>query len=93
MIRDLIGGFPSGPAVNAMPHKQAGHMKAIDQIHPDKKPLPKGASTHESPHAIRRYRIFEMSSFLPDLPKALQTRLLQIHEKTAISAGFCVPHC
>jgi hypothetical protein len=31
-----------------MPHKQAGHMKATDQNHPDNKGLAKGASTYES---------------------------------------------
>ena len=42
LFRDLTGGFPSGPAVITTPHKQAGHMKATDQTHPDKMPLPRG---------------------------------------------------
>jgi hypothetical protein len=31
LFRDLVRGFPSGPAVKTVLHKQAGHMKATDQ--------------------------------------------------------------
>lgn len=39
LLRDLTGGFPSGPAAIKAPRKQAGqagHTKATDQTHPIK---------------------------------------------------------
>lgn len=32
----LVGGFPSGPAADIPPRKQAEHMKATDQVIPTK---------------------------------------------------------
>jgi hypothetical protein len=54
LIRDLTGGFPSGPAATKTPHKQAGHMKATDQNPSRQKALAKGASTYESQISSKR---------------------------------------
>jgi hypothetical protein len=55
LIRDLTGGFPSGPAATVMLQKQAGHMKATDHTIMPKTALAKGASTYESPFSRFAY--------------------------------------
>ena len=60
LFRDLTGGFPSGPAVITTPHKQAGHMKATDQTHPDKMPLPRGR-----PHMNQKFSRLGIHYFNP----------------------------